>query len=245
MNWTADSKELIYHSTNRKQDIMEYRAADPTTGKSRTVIREEWLASYTENSPEIRVLKDGKRFIWASERTGYNNYYLYDLSGKLISTLTEHPFEVSRIVKVDEKEGTLYYMARSGDNHIYMARSGDNHMKLQLHRVKLDGTKDVRLTNPAYNHTITLSPDNKFFIDVAETYNMAPFTSLIDSKGKVVAELAKSDMSKFEELGLKKVEVYTFTSADGVTPLHMVLHLCMALFIFPLILIRLKSIRLF
>jgi dipeptidyl-peptidase-4 len=214
MDWTPDGKELLYHSTNRKQDIMEYRAADPVTGKSRTVVREEWLASFTKNTPEIYVLKDGKRFIWASERSGFNNYYLYDFSGKLISTITKHPFEVSRIVKVDEKAGELYYMARSGDNH----------MKMQLHRVKLDGTKDVRLTNPAFNHAVTLSPDNKFFVDVAETYNTAPFTSLVDAKGKVIAELAKSDLSKFEELGLKKVEVYTFTSADGVTPLHGVIH---------------------
>jgi dipeptidyl-peptidase-4 len=40
----------------------------------------------------------------------------------------------------------------------------------------------------------------------------------------VVAELAKSDLSKFEELGLKKVEVFTFTSVDGVTQLHGMIH---------------------
>lgn len=214
IEWSPDGKELLYHSTNRKQDIMEYRAADPATGKSRTVVREEWLPSFTRNTPEMHILKDGKRFIWASERSGFNNYYLYDFSGKLLKVLTKHPFEVSRIVKVDEKENMLYYMARSGDNH----------MKQQLHRVSLDGTKDVRLTNPAYDHAITLSPNNKFFVDVAQTHDVAPFTSLIDAKGKEVAELAKSDMTKFEELGLKKVEVFTFTSVDGVTQLHGMIH---------------------
>lgn len=214
MDWTPDGKELLYHSTNRKQDIMEYRAADPATGKSRTVVREEWLSSYTVNTPEISVLKDGKRFIWASQRSGFNNYYLYDFSGKLINVITKHPFEVSRIVKVDEKENALYYMARSGENH----------MKLQLHKVKLDGTKDVRLTNPAFDHSVSVSPDNKFFVDVAQTHDIPPTTSLLDAKGKVVAELAKSDMSKFEALGLKKVEVFTFTSADGVTQLHGMIH---------------------
>ncbi|MBL7877912.1 MAG: DPP IV N-terminal domain-containing protein, partial [Cyclobacteriaceae bacterium] len=214
MAWTPNGKELLYHSTNRKQDIMELRAADPVTGKSRTVVHEEWLASFTKNTPEMEVLKDGKRFIWASERSGFNNYYLYDFSGKLINAITNHPFEVARIVKVDEKENTLYYMARSGDNH----------MKMQLHKVKLDGTKDTRLTNPAFDHSITLSPDNKFFVDVAQTHDTAPFTNLLDAKGKVVAELAKSDLSKFDELGLKKVEVFTFTSVDGVTQLHGMIH---------------------
>ena len=36
----------------------------------------------------------------------------------------------------------------------YTARDGDNHMKLQLHRVGLDGKGDNRLTDPAFHHTV-------------------------------------------------------------------------------------------
>ena len=214
MSWTPDGSELLYHRTNRKQDIMDYAAADPATGKSRVVVHEEWLASFTRNSPEIEILEDGKRFIWASERTGFNNYYLYNFDGTLITELTKHPFEVSRIIKIAESEGVLYYTARSGDNH----------MKMQLHRVNLDGTKDVRLTDPAFNHSVSISPDGKYFVDVSQTHNIAPFSNLLDRKGNVVAELAKSDISEFEKLGLKNVEVFTFTSVDGETELHGMLH---------------------
>ena len=214
VNWTADGKELLFHSTNRKQDIMEYKAADPNTGETRVVVREEWLPSFTKNSPEIHVLNDGKRFIWASERSGFNNYYLYNFSGKLINTITSHDFEVSRILKVDEAKGYLYYEARSGDNH----------MKMQFHRVKLDGSKNIRLTDPAFNHSVSISPTGKHFVDVAQTHDIPPFTNLLSAKGKVIRELAKSDLTEFNKLGLKKVEVFTFTSADGVTELHGMLH---------------------
>ncbi|WP_439487385.1 alpha/beta fold hydrolase [Algoriphagus sp.] len=214
ISWTPDGKELLYHSTNRRQNILELRAANPETGKSRTVIREEWLPSFVVNSPEMEVLEDGKHFIWASERSGFNNYYLYNFDGTLVNTITSHPFEVSDIVKVDEDNKTLYYMARSGENHMLM----------QLHRVQLDGKKDVRLTDPTLNHAVTISPDGKYFVDVAQKHDVAPFTNLVDSKGKMVAELAKSDMSKFEELGLKEVEIFTFTSKDGVTELHGMIH---------------------
>ena len=214
MDWTPDGKEFLFHTTNRKQDIMEYKAADPNTGKTRTIVREEWLPSFTVNTPEIHVLEDGKHFIWASERTGFNNYYLYNWDGTLVNAITNHPFEVSRILKVDEKNKQLYYEARRGDNH----------MKMQLHRVNFDGTKDVRLTDPAYNHSVTISPDGKYFVDVAQTHDIAPFTNLVNAKGKIVAEIAQSDMTEFNELGLKKVEVFTFTSADGVTELHGMLH---------------------
>jgi dipeptidyl-peptidase-4 len=210
IEWSPDGTELLFHRTNRKQDVMEWAAADPVTGKTRVIVREEWPASYTLNTPAMKFLKDGKRFIWTSERTGFKNYYLYDLSGKLLSTLTSHPFEVASIVKVDEEKSKLYYMARDGDNH----------MKLQLHMVGFDGKNNVRLTDPAYNHTVNLSPDNKYFIDNAQTHDIAPFSRLVDIKGKVLAELAKTDISKFEELGLKKVELITFKAADGITDLH-------------------------
>ena len=217
VSWSPDGKELLFNRTNRRQNIMEFTAANPETGKCRVIIREEWPPSWAENSPPMQYLKDNKRFIWTSERTGFRNIYLYDLSGKLLATLTKHPFEVANIIKVDEDAGLLYYMARDGANH----------MMMQLHRVNLDGKKDVRLTDPAYNHSVAaanISPDNKYFVDTAQTHDAPPFTRLIDAKGKTVAELAKSDMTKFEQLGLKKVELIKFKSADGSRDLFGVLH---------------------
>jgi len=214
VSWTTDSKELLFRRTNRRQNIMEFCAADPQSGKVRVIVREEWPASWTENSPAIRWLKDGRRFIWTSERTGWKNFYLYDLSGKLLATLTAHPFEVANIVRVDEERGQLYYMARSGDNP----------MKLQLHRVGLDGQGDTRLTDRAFHHTVNVAPDGRHFIDVAETHDSAPATRLVDAKGRVVTELAASDMTRFRKLGVKPVELLKFKAADGETDLYGMLH---------------------
>lgn len=214
IEWSPDGTELLFHRTNRKQDIMEWAAADAETGKCRVVVREKWPASFTENKPFMKFLEHKKSFIWESERTGFKNYYWYDLKDGLINPITQHEFEVAGVVKVDEENDLLYYMARSGDNH----------MKLQLHRCRFDGSKDVQLTNPYFNHSVSLSPDGKYFVDVAQNHNTAPFSQLIDWRGRVVAKLAESDLSNFEELGLKKVEIYTFTSADGETQLHGMIH---------------------
>ena len=216
VSWSADGKELLFNRTNRRQNIMEFVAADPATGRCRVIIREEWPASWTENSPPLVYLKDNRRFIWVSERTGFRNLYLYDLSGRLLAPLTNHPFEVSNIVKVDEEDGFLYYLARDGANP----------MMMQLHRVGLDGKKDKRLTDPAFNHAVSaeaISPDGRYFVDSAQTHDQPPVTRLVDAKGKIAAELAKSDLTKFKELGLKKVELIKFKSADGGRDLYGVL----------------------
>ncbi|MBP8601331.1 MAG: DPP IV N-terminal domain-containing protein, partial [Candidatus Saccharicenans sp.] len=98
INWTKDGRELLFFRANRRQNITELAAADPATGKTRVVVREEWPTGWAENSPSITWLKDGRRFILISEKTGYKNLYLYDLSGKLLATLTNHPFEVGSVL---------------------------------------------------------------------------------------------------------------------------------------------------
>ena len=91
-----------------------------------------------------------------------------------LTTLTAH--EAENIVMVDEARNFLFYTARDGDNF----------MKLQLHRVGLDGKGDKRLTDPAFNHTVSGSPDARYFVDIAQTHDTPPVTRLIDSHpGKV------------------------------------------------------------
>jgi dipeptidyl-peptidase-4 len=97
-------------------------------------------------------------------------------------------------------------------------------MKLQLHRVGLNGRGDRRLTDPAYHHTIDFAPDGKHFIAVSQTHNNSPVTRLMDANGKALAELSRSDMTRYGELGLRPVELFTFRAADGVTELHGRLH---------------------
>jgi dipeptidyl-peptidase-4 len=214
ISWSADGKELIFHRTNRRQNVLELCAADGETGKCRVLVREEWPASWTENLPEMRFLEDGKRFIWASDRTGWRNFYLYDLGGKMLAPLTDHRFEVANVVQVDEKAGLLYYMARSGENP----------MKLQLHRTGLDGHADRRLTDPRFHHSVNVAPNGKHFVDVAQNHDEPPVTRLMDADGKVVAELARSDLGKLNAPGVKRAELLKFKAADGQTDLYGLLH---------------------
>ena len=230
VSWTADGAELLFSRTNRRQNILELVAANPETGATRVILREAWPSGWIENRPTLQFLADNRRFIWESERNGFANFYLYDLSGKLLNPITAHTaFEAAGLIKVDEAAGVVFYTARDGDNHL----------KLQLHRVGLDGTGDVRLTDPAFHHTIGgciapapgrggrggasscgISPDNRFIIDTYQAHDVPPSTRLLDAAGKVVADIANGDLTKFTEIGLKKAEMFTYTAADGKTRLH-------------------------
>jgi dipeptidyl-peptidase-4 len=232
VRWSADGRELLFFRTNRRQNVMELAASNVETGATRVVLREEWPTGWINEDPRIVFLNDGRRFIWESQRSGWNNFYLYDLDGTLIAPLTRSTsVEAAALIKVDERAGVIFYTARDGDNVL----------KPQLHRVDLDGTHDRRLTDPAFHHTIGncipalgvrfseppsplpcgISPDGKYAVDIYQTHDTPPATRLIDAMtGTIVAELAKSDASGFSTLGLKKAELFTYRAADGETPLR-------------------------
>jgi dipeptidyl-peptidase-4 len=223
IQWSPDGTELLMLRSNRRQQIVEFIACGPATAKCRVVVHEEWRTGWLNTGIDERTspflaprwLKDGKRFIWESERNGWKNYYLYDLSGKFINAVTSNTlFEAASIVKIDEANNVL----------LYTARDGDNYLKVQLHRVGLDGKGDVRLTDPKYTHNIAaaaISPASTYFIDVYQAHDRPPASQLVDAKsGKVIASLAQSDMTRYEQAGFKKAEQYSYLAADGKTVLY-------------------------
>jgi dipeptidyl-peptidase-4 len=214
IQWSPDGKELLFHRTNRLQNVMEIVAANPMTGRCRVIVRETWPASWTDNKPAMQYLSDNYRFILRSERNGWYNYYLHDLSGQYLHPITRNTFEAEDIVRVDEQTGFLYYMARSGDNPY----------KFQLHRARLDGTEDRRLTDPTLHHDIQLAPDGKHFIDTAQTHDKPPVVRLVNAEGSVLKTLAESDTQKLDSLNIPRAELFTCKAADGVTDLYGMLY---------------------
>ena len=233
--WSADGRELIFLRTNRRQNVMEVTAANPATGVCRVVLREEWPTGWLVAEPRMVFLADGRRFIWESQRNGWNNFYLYDLSGRLIAPLTSSAsFEADRLIKIDEQANVLFYTARDGDNPL----------KLQLHRVGLDGAGDRRLTDPVFHHTIggcidnlgsrperqsaagrcSIAPNNAQFVDVYQTHDTPSATRLVDAAdGRVIADIAKSDALRLVAMGIRHSELFTYMAADGTTTLRGIL----------------------
>ncbi len=229
IQWRADGSELLLNRSNRRQQIVEFSGCAPATGRCRGIVREQWLTGWidTDAAPSPRWLSDRTRFIWPSDRNGWRNYYLYDLTGRLIAPLTTNTFDAAGIVKVDEAAGLMFYTAHDGDTF----------MKLQVHRVGLDGQGEMRLTDPAFHHSVGacaftvagqgpnagcgVSPDNKYLVDVYQSHDMPPATRLVDAAaGKVLAPIAEGDAAGLDRLGFKRTEQFTYTAADGATTLY-------------------------
>lgn len=214
VQWSPDGSELLFNRTNRRQDTLDLVAVDPVTGSSRVVLTET-QPTWQDNRPLMRFLADGKRFLWATERSGWKQFELRDLTGATLAAITSGDFPALDVVHVDEPAGWVYYTAASGANR----------MSAQLHRVRLDGTGSKRLTTDELHHTrFNIAPDNTRFTCVSEAADTPPGTGLYDMKGTRLAWLAQSDTKVMQELSLAPPELFTFKAADGVTDCWGILH---------------------
>jgi len=205
MRLAPDGSEMLYNRTDRRQKRLDVTALDFKTGRTRIVVTET-QDTWQDNSPLMRFLEDGERFIWETEKTGWQNYELRHLNGKFICTLTRGEYPASRIEEVDEESGWLYYTAYSGGHPL----------NTHLNRVRLNGTGQARITTLPYNHSrFSISPDRKWVVARYEDAQTPASTALYNSKGDVVDVLAQGP-----EVKDHWAELFTFKADDGVTDLY-------------------------
>jgi dipeptidyl aminopeptidase/acylaminoacyl peptidase len=214
--WLSDDSDELWflrHSRDRKKaDLM---VADAATGEVlRTVVEERFNTYFHTQRPEL--LESGD-VLWISERDGWSHIYRYGPDGTLRNRLTEGPWHVDGIEKVDEDEGVVYFTANGREE-------GEDPYYDHLYSVRLDGS-DLRLLTPGdYDHDVEASESGRFFVHDYSRVDTAPVTVVRDADGRVVAELETADLSRLEEAGWQMPETFRVKAGDGVTDLYGVMY---------------------
>lgn len=211
--WIPDGKYFTYQRLNRLQNELELFAADPDTGETRLILRDK-DDCYIEAQDNPRFLKDNKHFIWTSEKSGWREIYLYDISGNLVRQLTDAKLPVNRVVGVDEEGGWVYFTGQENRG-----------MESYLYRVGMDGEGFEKLSKGTGTHSISMSPDCHYFVDTFSSFDEPPQASLFTTAGEKIRELSRSVVTKeFKDLKLIKPEHFVFESADNKYQLDGVLY---------------------
>ena len=152
--WRPDSETLWLQCANRNQNHLQILETNLRNGSTKLIYEEQqktWIS--IDDEPRIRFLESGKGFILSSDRSGWEQLYLYDMKGKLVNPITSGDFTVLNVLRIDEKEKVLYFTCYK-----------DNMGCQDFYRVGLDGKNLQRLSFGDYTHSVSLSPDGKYFI---------------------------------------------------------------------------------
>ena len=100
-HWSPKN-ELYLTLLNRHQDSLRLVSYVPSTGQAKQVFLETDPA-YTDADHNLTFLKDG-RFVWMSDRSGYNHVYLVDPSKNKLTALTSGAYEITELVRGGRSE---------------------------------------------------------------------------------------------------------------------------------------------
>jgi dipeptidyl-peptidase-4 len=205
VNWLPDSKHLAIQRLNREQTELDLLLADTATGNSSILLSEKdqyWI----NVSDDLRFFKDGKRFLWSSERSGYRHLYLYSLEGKQIAQLTRGDWEISHVDAIDEVKGVVYFTATE-----------KSPLERHLYRVGVDGSGFARITKEDGMHSVNLSPAANLYVDTYSSATTPARQDLYRIDGIKAATINENKVEELAQYHLSPVEFLAVKARDGVS----------------------------
>ena len=213
--WLGDANH--FYLTRSSRDLHRIDICSYTLGEdSIRPLIEERMNTYQEVRP-LAILNGGKEMIHWSERDGWAHLYLYDGDGNLKNRITQGPWHVDQIVKVDEKNRVVYFLANGREKD-------ENPYYEHLYRANLDGTGLQLVTKGNYFHAPSVDDNAQFIVNNYSRVNTVPKTDLLDNTGRKVMDLEESDFSQLLAAGYQFPEPFTVKAADGVTDLYGVMY---------------------
>jgi dipeptidyl aminopeptidase/acylaminoacyl peptidase len=217
VQWSADGAHLAFVSTSRDHKREQLRIADTATGEIREVLEESVPTFFESGNGRVnwRYLPESKEIVWFSERDNWGHLYLYDLAtGKLKNQITKGNWNVTQLLRVDEKNRMLYFLGVGRE-------AGRDPYFVHLYRCGFDGKDFTLLTPEDANHDVALSPSGAYFTDSYSKPDVPAVAVLRNADGKLVATLEKTDISRLIiAAGWKPPIPFTVKARDGSTDLY-------------------------
>jgi dipeptidyl-peptidase-4 len=185
-DWTADSRQLVFQRQTRDQKKLELIAVDAATLAQRVLVTET-ATTWTSINDDLRFLADGSGFVWASERSGRNHLYLFDMNGKVKHALTQGDWRVDNLLALDEKAGKVYF-----------ASNKDAITDKQAYVVKLDGStaaQPKRVTQADGWHETSFARNGEVFVDTWSDPANPPQVSIRKPDGAMVTWLQHNEVT--------------------------------------------------
>ncbi|MCP3893525.1 MAG: S9 family peptidase [Bacteroides sp.] len=209
ISWAPDGKSLFLIELNRDQNHARLCRYDAATGELMAVLLEEKHPKYVEPSHPITFLPwDSTKFIYQSQRDGFNHLYLYNTKGELLKQLTNGEWLVQEMLGFDTSKKELI-----------IASTEQSPLQSNLYRVNLKNGKRTPIGNAEGVHRAQLSASGRYLIDSYSSPTTPRNIELVDTeKGKTHRLLTAAN--PFTGFRMPTIETGTIKAADGVTDLY-------------------------
>ena len=212
--WGPSGKYIYVAILNRDQNHLKLNKYDANSGLYLKTLLEEKDQKYVHPLHPM-IFLDNEKFLWRSEKDGYDHFYLYNQRGKLIKKVTNGNIVLKNYLGY--KNDKIYFSAYSQDGldvNLYSYSLKEKNKKAQ---------RNLTFNFPGF-HKFKISPSGNFFIDDFSNLRLPRITQIIDSEGEFVYKLldSKNPLSEFNigstELMKISIENNLFLNARLIKP---------------------------
>ncbi len=217
--WSPDEQSIYIAELNRDQNELSMVRYSAVTGEQEALLFTEKSDRYVEpRQPILFVPNQPDRFIWQSERDGYNHLYLYDTSGILIKQLTSGPWVVQQIAGFDAKGEQLFFTATAP--HPSGTQTVGSALETYAWKVSLKSGKRSCFSTRTGVHSVDVSPSGQYAIDVFTAPDVPRDIAIIRTKdGQEITSLLKAK-DPYAGYPMPEITTGTVKAGDGITDLH-------------------------
>jgi len=193
----------VAHFMDRAQSWLDCRVFE---GNASRVLVQEKGRAWADNAPLPRFLKDG-RFLWQSNRSNFTHLYLYDARGRLLAPVTQGPWDVRRLLGVDEAEG-----------HVFFEGTLRSAVGVDGYRCDLEGTnaRMRRLTEAPGTHALTFDREFRAAVDRWSDIDTPPQDIFVDREGVVLHKVESAMTDAFRAIRKGKVTFQQIRTREGI-----------------------------
>lgn len=198
--WSPNDEYIYVAILNRDQNHLKFNQYRGSDGSFVKTLFEEKSAKYVQPLNKMEFISENK-FLWRSERDGYDNLYLYDINGKLIK-------------KVLNKKHVVKEFYGYKDDIIYFSTYTKDGLGIDLWGVSIDKKFKKKIISDGSFHSFIISPSKKYFIDQYSNLNTPSITKIINNNGNKIVDLlvSKNPLNNFN---IGQTHLFKIKSADN------------------------------
>lgn len=212
IQWAPKGDNLCIFRMNRLQNKLEMLFENAQNKESKIIFTEEnkYYVDINNNltaNNNLNFLPDGHSLVFNSERSGYNQLYVWDWQNKQLRQITKGNWDVDKLVGIDFRNKRLFYTAAK-----------ESPTQRKFYSIDLNGKNDICLTPEDGYHEITGYTGNRYFLDKYSRANQPPIYRLIDPNGKIVRVLEDNHklIATLKKYHISPLQFFTIPNADGV-----------------------------
>lgn len=205
LSWSPDEKTFFIAHLNRDQNHMQMKKYDVVSGNIVKTLFEEKSDKYVEPQHDLIFLPNSKdKFLWQSQRDGFNHLYLFDIEGNLIKQVTQGMWVVTNFNGFDKSL-----------KNVFVTTTKDSPIERHLYKVNIENGKMEKITKESGTHNVSISGSSEFFIDSYSNYSTPRIINLLDKKSEVIKNLVKTE-NPFKDYNMPVTKLFTIKNSSNV-----------------------------